>query len=112
MFDGPQPAMLPILSGQAHRHYGKLDKFDLSELAASKTPVFVEEKDISAFKTALTVTSYQANQIGSYQTLASHGSGLRFARVGATSADWKTAFASRSLAPLLTTVFWFEVSQP
>jgi hypothetical protein len=112
MFDGPQPAMLPILSGQAHRHYGKLDKYDLNELAASKTPVFVEEKDISAFKTALTVTSYQANQIGSYQTLASHGSGLRFARVGATSADWQTAFASRSLAPLLTTVFWFEVSQP
>ena len=112
MFDGPQPAMLPILSGQAHRHYGKLDKFDLSELAASKTPIFVEEKDISAFKAALTVTDHKANQIGSYQTLASHGSGLRFARVGATSADWKTAFASRSLAPLLTTVFWFEISQP
>ena len=112
MYDGPQPAMLPILSGQAHRHYGKLDKFDLSELAASKTPVFVEDKDISRFKTALTASNHQANQLGSYQTLASHGSGLRFARVGATSDDWKAAFASRSLAPLLTTVFWFEISQP
>jgi hypothetical protein len=112
MFDGPQPAMLPILTAQAHRHYGKLDKFDLSELAASKTPIFVEEKDISSFKTALTVTNHQATQLGSYQTLASHGSGLRFARVGATSNDWKSAVSSRSLAPLLTTVFWFEVSQP
>ena len=112
MFDGPQPAMLAILSGQAHRHYGKLDKFDLSELAASKTPVFVEEKDIFSFKTALTVTNHQATQLGSYQTLASHGSGLRFARVGATSDDWKTAVTSRSLAPLLTTVFWFEIRQP
>ena len=112
MFDGPQPAMLPILTAQAHRHYGKLDKFDLSELAASKTPIFVEEKDISSFKTALTVTNHQATQLGSYQTLASHGSGLRFARVGATSNDWKSAVSSRSLAPLLTTVFWFEVIQP
>jgi 4-amino-4-deoxy-L-arabinose transferase-like glycosyltransferase len=112
MFDGPQPAMLPILTGQAHRHYSKLDKFDLSELAASKTPVFVEEKDISRFKTALTASNHQANQLGSYQTLASHGSGLRFARVGATEEDWKAAFASRSLAALLTTVYWFEISQP
>ena len=112
MFDGPQPAMLPILSGQAHRHYGRLDKFDLRELATSKTPVFVEEKDIFSFKTALTASNHQASQLGSYQTLASHGSGLRFARVGATEEDWKAALTSRSLAPLLTTVFWFEVSQP
>lgn len=112
MYDGPQPAMLPILTKQAQRHYGKLDKFDLRELATSKTPVFVEEKDIFSFKTALTASNHQASQLGSYQTLASHGSGLRFARVGATEEDWKAAFASRSLTPLLTTVFWFEVSQP
>ena len=109
MFDGPQPAMLPILTGQAHRHYAKLDKFDITELAASKTPVFVEEQDIFRFKEALTATNHSAHELGSYQTLASHGSGLRFARIGANTDDWKNAFSSRSLAPLLTTVRWFEV---
>lgn len=109
MFDGPQPAMLPILSGQAQRHHARPDKFDLAEIAASGTPVFLEEKDVFRFRETLTVAGYAATELGSYQTLASHGSGLRFARVGATAADWQAALASRSLAPLLTTVRWFEV---
>ncbi|KXB31644.1 hypothetical protein AT959_04580 [Dechloromonas denitrificans] len=109
MFDGPQPAMLPILSGQAQRHYAGLDQFDLVELAASRTPVFLEDKDLTRFQQSLSAAGYTARQLGSYQTLASHGSGLRFARVGARTADWQAALASRSLAPLLTTVRWFEV---
>ncbi len=112
MFDGPQPALLPILSQQAHRHYRQLDNFDLAELSSLKTPVFLEEKDISRFKQALTATGYSAHELGSYQTLASHGSGLRFARVGTTSEDWKHAFTSRSLDPLMTRIIWFEISQP
>ncbi len=109
MFGGPQPALLPILSGQAHRHYGRLDKVDLAAIAAAQTPVFVEDSDIARFKDTLAANAYRANEVGSYQTLASHGSGLRFARLGATFADWQIAFASRSLSPLLTTVTWFEV---
>jgi len=112
MFDGPQPAMLPILSGQAQRHYGQLDKFDLSELAAARTPLFVEDKDNARFLDILRANGHAATQLGSYQTLASHGSGLRFARPGATVDDWKSALASRSLAQLLTTVRWFEVTKP
>lgn len=112
MFDGPQPAMLPILSAQAHRHYGRLDAFDLAEISALKTPVFVEDKDISRFQQALTAAGYSASELGRYETLASHGSGLRFARVGSNRADWQNAFASRNLAPLLTRVFWFEISRP
>jgi 4-amino-4-deoxy-L-arabinose transferase-like glycosyltransferase len=109
MFDGPQPAMLPILSGQAQRHYAALDKFDLAELAAAATPVFVEDKDQARFQESLKAAGFAAEERGSYRTLASHGSGLRFARVGATAADWQAAFAKRSLAPLQTTVAWYVV---
>jgi 4-amino-4-deoxy-L-arabinose transferase-like glycosyltransferase len=112
MFDGPQPAMLPILSRRTHRHYARLDQFDLAKLSAGKTPVFVEDKDLPAFHAALNNAGYRAAPRGSYQTLASHGSGLRFARVGAKSADWQAALTSRSLAPLLTTVHWFEIDKP
>ena len=109
MFDGPQPAMLPILSAHAQRQYSRLDKFDLAELATGKTPIFLESKDLPRFEDSLKTAGYEARQLGSYQTLASHGSGLRFARVGAGKADWQAALASRSLAPLLTTVLWFEI---
>ena len=50
--------------------------------------------------------------MGSFENLASHGSGLRFARVGATADDWKQAFATRNLAPLMTTIAWFEIVAP
>ncbi len=109
MFDGPQPAMLPILSGQAHRHYARIDRFDLAEIAALHTPVFLETHEEPRFFAAVEAAQMTATPLGSYTTLASHGSGLRFARVGATRADWRTAFAERSLAPLLTTVRWYEV---
>ena len=110
MFDGPQPALLPILSGQAHRHYARLDASSLADLRQQRIPVFVEQKDLARFQAELATAGFAARQLGSYQTLASHGSGLRFARVGATLADWKAAFAQRSLAPLLTEVFWFELA--
>jgi hypothetical protein len=112
MFDGPQPAMLPILSAQTHRQYSRLDKFDLSELSATKTPVFVEDKDLARFQASVSSSNFTAKSLGSYQTLASHGSGLRFAKVGATTDDWNTALATRSLESLMTTVRWFEISQP
>lgn len=112
LFDGPQPAMLPILSAQTHRHYARLDRFDLAEIAAARTPVFLEDKDLPRFQATVAEAGYVASELGSYRALASHGSGLRFARVGATTADWQAALASRSLDPLLTTVRWFEVGQP
>ena len=110
MFDGPQPAMLPILSGHAHRQYQRLDRYDLSELSAAKTPIFVEDKDLINFQATVRANNFSARFLGSYQTLASHGSGLRFAKVGASTDDWKAALASRSLQPLMTTVSWFEIN--
>ena len=109
MFDGPQPAMLPILSGHTHRQYKRLDRYDLSELSAAKTPIFVEDKDLANFLATVSANNFTASALGNYQALASHGSGLRFAKVGASAEDWKAAFASRSLKPLMTTVSWFEI---
>lgn len=108
-FDGPQPALLPILSGQAHRHYPRLDRFDAAELQASGAVVFAEADDSPRLRAQLAAAGYRAEPGGSYRVLASHGSGLRFARPGAGLRDWRAAFASRRLDPLLTTVEWFTV---
>lgn len=110
-YDGPQPALLPILTGQPHRHYPHFDQYDAAELAALKTVVFAEADDLPRLKRELAGTGYAIKPLGSYATLASHGSGLRFARAGATTADWREAFASRRLEPLMTTICWFEVVQ-
>ncbi|MBK8889538.1 MAG: hypothetical protein IPN75_03660 [Dechloromonas sp.] len=56
----------------------------------------------------VTKAGFRARQVDSYQTLASHGSGLRFAKVGATLADWRKAFSARDLAALMTTIIWFR----
>jgi len=112
MFDGPQPALLPILSQRTHRHYGMLDHHDLAELSALRALVFLESKDILRFQNEVATAGFEAREVGRYQTLASHGSGLRFARVGAGAADWKEAFAKRDLAPLMTTIVWFEIDKP
>ena len=112
MFDGPQPAMLPILSQRALRHYGQFDRYDLAELKALNALVFVEGQDAPRFEAAVAATGFQAKPLGSYRNLASHGSGLRFARIGATADDWKQAFATRNLAPLMTTTVWYEIIAP
>ncbi|MBL8420514.1 MAG: glycosyltransferase family 39 protein [Dechloromonas sp.] len=111
MFDGPQPALLPILSQRTHRHYGTLDRHDLAELHALTALVFLESKDAPRFQELVTKTGFRARQVDSYQTLASHGSGLRFVKVGATLADWQKAFAARDLAALMTTIIWFEIDE-
>lgn len=109
MFDGPQPALLPILSRQAQRHYAALDRFDAAELNALGAVVFAESDDAPRLREQLTADGFDAVPAGSYQVLASHGSGLRFARPGATAADWRQALTSRQLDPLYTTVEWFTI---
>lgn len=109
MFDGPQPAMLPILTGEPQRHYARLDRFDAAELNALGALVFAESGDVPRLRAQLAAAGYEAVPAGSYRVLASHGSGLRFARIGATGRDWREAIASRRLEPLLTSVEWFAI---
>lgn len=112
LFDGPQPALLPILTQQPHRHYASLDRHDVSELAALDALIFAEGKDVPQLRAAIRDAGYEAVPAGGYATLASHGSGLRFARVGATAADWRAALDSRQLDPLRTRIEWFSVNKP
>ncbi len=109
LFDGPQPALLPILSGRALRHYTHVDHHDAAELHALKALIFVESDDAPRLLRQLAVTGFAAEQAGAYKALASHGSGLRFARPGATLADWEQALATRRLDPLMTTVEWYTL---
>ncbi|MBS1191340.1 MAG: hypothetical protein H6R10_3132 [Rhodocyclaceae bacterium] len=109
LFDGPQPALLPILSRQPQRHYAAIDGYDAIELAALGALVFAEGKDVPQLRQQLAQAGYQAVPAGHYQVLASHGSALRFARVGATGKDWLEALKSRRLEPLATTIEWFEL---
>lgn len=74
--------------------------------------IFIESQDIPRLQQAVASAGLQVKQAGSYRNLASHGSGLRFARVGATLADWQEAFTTRNLAPLMTTIVWFEIVAP
>ncbi|MGE5385065.1 MAG: ArnT family glycosyltransferase [Betaproteobacteria bacterium] len=110
-YNGPQPAMLPILTRQAYRHYSHLTAADAAELASRRTLVFAESNDAPALRAELAALGCRADPAGTYSALASHGSGLRFARLGATAKDWRTAWESRRLDPLYTTVEWFEVAK-
>lgn len=108
-WQGPQPAMLPILSGRAHRHYARLTPTDVQGLADRRALVFATAEEAPALERAVAAAGFRAVPAGRYGTLASHGSGLRFARPGATLADWRAAWTSGRLDPLLTTVVWFEI---
>ena len=107
-FEGPQPAMLAILSGQPHRQYRDLGSH-AAALARAGTPVFAESGDVALLQEKLAALGYRATPLGSYLTLASHGSGLRFARNGAGAPEWQAALTSRSLEPLQTRIEWFRI---
>ena len=111
-FDGPQPALLPILAQAPHRHYTRLDRRAATELAGSQALVFCESKDSPRLAEQAAAAGWRAVPAGRYATLASHGSGVRFARLGATAADWREALVRRDLGPLLTTVEWFTLEAP
>lgn len=108
-FNGPQPAMLPALSGQAHRHYRQLDQATLAALAASGKPLFIEDEDQPSLLAACRTHGYQAALLGNYATLASHGSGLRFARSGAGRDEWLAALRNGDPSPLQTRILWFRI---
>jgi len=111
-YNGPQPALLAILSQRPHWHPAQWDAPTVERVAREHALVFAEADDVPALRQAVAAAGYGLEEAGRYTTLASHGSGLRFARVGATAADWREAFQRHDLAPIATTVLWFEVRRP
>ena len=108
-YQGPQPAMLPILNARPHRHYARIDATAAADLAGKRALIFAESSAVAGLQNELSAAGYRAVAAGHYRALASHGSGLRFARVGATLADWQAAWASHRLDRLTTEIVWFEI---
>lgn len=110
-FHGPQPALLPILSGKPHR-LKALTAADVPLLAEQKALIFCEAELAAGLDGIVRSAGFRAVPAGEYQTLASHGSGLRFAHTGATWQDWRQAWQSRQLAALTSRIVWFEIVRP
>ncbi len=110
-FHGPQPALLPILSARPHRLQA-LKPADLPALAEKRALVFCEDALAPELARIATAAGYRTAPAGEYRALASHGSGLRFARTGAGRDDWLAAWRSRDLTPLTTRIVWFEIVRP
>jgi len=108
-YKGPQPAMLSILTGSAHRHYGFLNALSIQRLAQQRALVFCGKEESESLLSEVAAAGYTAVQRGSYKSLVSHGSGLRFARRGASGADWLTALRTRNLQVLQSEIVWYTL---
>lgn len=119
MYDGPQPALLPILSGRPLEHWpqGKAGQRAQALLAAARgvdghvdVLVFARSTDLPALQRDLATAGLEAVPAGQYPVLASQGSGLRFARPGSTWEDWQAAWQTRDLSRLMTHVVWLRLA--
>lgn len=111
-FEGPQPAMLPILSGQAHRQFAKLDAQAAARLAEAATPIFAEAGAADRLAAEAAAQGYALAPQGSFSTLATHGSGLRFVREGAGLAAWREALSQGRPDPLMTRIDEYRLYRP
>ena len=103
LFMGPQPALLPALTGRALHQTSRLAAADVTPGAL----VAVRAEDAPALAAQAQALGVALAPTFSYAALTSAGSGIRFARQGATPEDWKAAWAARSPAPLESTVQFF-----
>jgi 4-amino-4-deoxy-L-arabinose transferase-like glycosyltransferase len=93
LYRGPQPALLPILSGRAHYRVGRLAAAP-GELAGRL--VGVSEVDRPALAEEARARGLRLEEIGSYTTFATYGSGLRFWPPHVGREGWRRALESRS----------------
>ncbi len=115
LFMGPQPALLPALAGRALHQTSKLTAKDVTPGSL----IAVRDEDVPALAAqmlTLGVTPAPSQGIPlrltfRYSALTSAGSGIRFARQGASVEDWKAAWVTRSPAPLESTIRIFEVKR-
>ncbi|GAB2180501.1 hypothetical protein DLREEDagrD3_07240 [Denitratisoma sp. agr-D3] len=105
LFDGPQPALLPILLHRPLRQTGQLT----ADLAAPGTLIAFRAEDQPRLEQQLHDLKCRTIPRVEYRSLTSTGSGARFAREGSTRVDWQQAWDERSPAPLMSTVKLWEV---
>ena len=104
LFQGPQPALLPILSGRRLHHLRAVaTPLPAGSLIASGA------EDVPALLEQLRQHDIETREIYRYSALISAGSGIRFARRGVTSQDWRRAWEDGNPQALMSTVMVFEV---
>ncbi len=105
LFAGPQPAMLPIVSGQGMRDTSRL--WTLPEAQRDSCKGFLLFSPVKHFITArmqLDKLNHSWTELGRYKVLSSRGSWIRIAHEDATNEDWKRAFIERDLGILATEI--------
>jgi 4-amino-4-deoxy-L-arabinose transferase-like glycosyltransferase len=106
LFAGPQPALLPILTGKPLRQTSQLTAADLHPASL----IMVRAEDRTKMQQQIDALHMHLRFVNEYAALTSSGSGIRFAKEGATRDDWKRAWASRSPDPLVSNVLIFVVT--
>jgi 4-amino-4-deoxy-L-arabinose transferase-like glycosyltransferase len=102
MFADSQPAFLPIMEKRPLRRR-------LDPPIASGTLITARAESRAALDRRLAEINLKTVLRLEYHALISAGSGIRFAKAGATRDDWKQAWNERSPKPLMSTVQVFEV---
>ncbi|HEY6895639.1 MAG TPA: phospholipid carrier-dependent glycosyltransferase [Rhodocyclaceae bacterium] len=105
LFAGPQPALLPILSSRPQHQTSQLTANDVSP----GTVISLRDEDRAALDKQLSALAVRTRPVDSYRALTSAGSGIRFAREGATREDWRRAWEERTSTPLMSGVQLLEV---
>lgn len=105
LFAGPQPALLPMLQRRPLRQTSQLT----ADLVKPGTLIALRAEDQHAMESQLLGLKRKAHPVLAYHALTSAGSGVRFAKDGATQADWQQAWDNRSPQPLMSTVQLWEV---
>lgn len=104
LYEGPQPALLPILARRTLRHVQRID----GPLPAGSL-ITARAEELPRLRQELAAAQLATREIYRYSALTSAGSGIRFARQGATAEDWKSAWAQGDPQALMSTVLVFEV---
>jgi 4-amino-4-deoxy-L-arabinose transferase-like glycosyltransferase len=105
LFAGPQPAMLPIVTGVGMRDTSRLwslpeDKRD----SCNGILIFSPTKHFITARMQLDKLNHRWTELGRYRVLSSRGSWLRISHEDATLEDWKQAFWNRDLDSLGTEI--------
>lgn len=101
LYRGPQPALLPILSGRAHYRVGELARAP-GDLTGKL--VGVSEFDRAALEADARARGLRLEEVGSYAAFATYGSGLRFWPPHVGREGWSKAIESRSADVLRTRI--------
>lgn len=101
LYDGPQPALLPIALGR-----GLFQTNDLRRAPATLLQdcrgflVFVPEESAPRVQGQLHELAFDYEVRDRYRALSARGSWIRFTRPGVTGADWRAALRTRDLDAL------------